>query len=99
MMGHRRAPAVEHGGGADPGAEVPGVSGDGEQGLGRRAEQQVVDNRLVLVSDRGDLGQHCEDHVEVANRQQVSFAGGEPVSPPRPGTWTRATCHCTESRY
>jgi hypothetical protein len=79
MMGHRRAPGVEQGGGADPGAEVPGVSGDGEQGLGRGAEQQVVDNRLVLVSDRGDLGRHCEDHVEVANRQQVSFAGGEPV--------------------
>ena len=30
VVGHRRAPAVEHGGGADAGAEVPGIGGDGE---------------------------------------------------------------------
>ena len=51
MVGHRRAPGVQHRGGADPGAEVLGIGGDGEQSLGRGAEQQVVDNRLVLVGD------------------------------------------------
>ena len=79
VVGHRRAPGVEHGGGADAGAEVPGIGGDGEQRLGRRAEQQVVDHRLVLVGDRGDLGRQREDHVEVADRQQIGLAGGEPV--------------------
>jgi hypothetical protein len=71
MMGHRRAPAVEYGGGANAGA--PGISGDGEQRLGRGAEQQVVDHRLVLVGDRGDLGRQGEDQVEVADRQQVGL--------------------------
>ncbi len=46
MVRHRRAPGVEHGGDADPGAEMLGIGGDGEQRLGRRAEQQVVDHRL-----------------------------------------------------
>ena len=49
MVGHCRAPAVEHSGGADARAEMPGVGGDREQRLGRRAEQQVVDDRLVLL--------------------------------------------------
>ena len=79
MVGHRRAPAVEHGGKADAGAEMPGIGGDGEQRLGCRAEQQVVDHRLVVIGDRGDLGRQGEDQVEVADGQQIDLAGGEPV--------------------
>jgi hypothetical protein len=45
---------VEHGGGADARADVLG--GDREQRLGRYAERQVIDECLVLVGDRGDLG-------------------------------------------
>jgi hypothetical protein len=70
---------MEHGGGADAGSEVSGIGGDGEQRLGRGAEQQVVDHRLVLVGDWGDLGRQGEDKVEVADRQQVGLAGGEPI--------------------
>ena len=46
MMRHGRAPGVQHGGDADPGAEVLGIGGDRERGLGRRLEQEVVDHRL-----------------------------------------------------
>jgi hypothetical protein len=70
---------MEHGGEADAGAQVSGIGGDREQRLGRRAEQQIVDHRLVLVGDRGDLGRQGEDQVEVADRQQVGLARGEPV--------------------
>src|SRR6516162_6840279 len=80
MVRHRRAPTVERGSGADAGAEVFGISGNSEQRLGRRAEQQVVLYRFVVVSDRGDRGRQCEDHVEVADRQQDGLAGGEPVA-------------------
>jgi hypothetical protein len=73
------APQLCSRGGADPGTEVLGIGGDGEQGLGRGAEQQVVDDRLVLVGDRSDLGRQDEDQVEVADRQQIGLAGGEPV--------------------
>jgi hypothetical protein len=37
------------------------IGGDDEQRLGRCAEQQVVDHRLVLVRDDGDLGRQGED--------------------------------------
>src|ERR1700724_1596702 len=76
---HRRAPGVEHGGEADAGTEVLGIGGDGEQRLRCRAEQQVVDHRLVLVGDRGDLDRQREDQVKVAHREQIGLAGGEPV--------------------
>jgi hypothetical protein len=37
---------MEHGSGADASAEVLGIGGDGEQRLGRRAEQQAVKTAL-----------------------------------------------------
>ena len=56
MVGHRRPPGVQHCGDADARAEVPGIGGDGRHRLGRRLEQQIVDQRLVVERDVGDLG-------------------------------------------
>ena len=69
---------MEHGGDADARAEVLGVGGDGQHRLRGRAEQQVVDHRLVVEGDGGDLGGQREHDVEVADRQQVGLALGEP---------------------
>ena len=55
VVGHGRAPGVEHRGGADASAEVLGIGGDREQRFGRRAEQEVVNHRLVLVGDFGAI--------------------------------------------
>jgi hypothetical protein len=79
VVGHCRAPAVEHGGGADASTEVLGIGGDREQRFGRRAEQQVVNHRLVLVGDWSDLGGQREDHVEIADPQQIGLAGCKPI--------------------
>ena len=54
VMRERRAPAVQHGGEADAGAEVLRVGGDGDERLGRGLEQDIVDHGLVLVGDVGD---------------------------------------------
>ena len=70
---------MEHGGGADAGAEMLGIGGDGQQRLGCCTKQQVVDDPLVLVGDRGDLGRQSEDQVKVADRQQIGLARGKPV--------------------
>ena len=67
VMGQRRSPRMQHGGDADPRAEVPGIGGDGQQRIRSRAEEQVVDHRLVLPPDAGDLGGHGEHDVEVAD--------------------------------
>src|SRR6516164_4364495 len=79
VMGHRRAPAMEHGGSADARAEMLGIGGDRDQRLGGRAEQQVVNHGLVLVSDRSDLGRQREDYVEIADRQQICLARRKPI--------------------
>ena len=60
------APAVEDRGDADAHTEMAWVSSDGKHGLGGCLEQQVINRRLVVKGDVGDLGGDCEDHVEVA---------------------------------
>jgi hypothetical protein len=55
-----------------------GVSRDRHHRLRCRAEQQIVEDRLVLPGDVGNLGGKREDDMEVADRQQVGFAFGQP---------------------
>ena len=79
MIGEGLAPAVQHRDEADLGAKMPGIGGDHAQRLGRCLEQDGVDYRLVLEGDRGDLGRQGEHDVEVADRQEIGLAGGQPV--------------------
>ena len=78
MVRHRRSPSVEHGGDADAGTEVLRVSRDRHHRLRCCAEQQIVDDSLVLPGDVRDLGGKREDDMEVADRQQVGLALGQP---------------------
>src|SRR3546814_3734208 len=78
MIGQLRAPCVEDGCEADPGAEVLRVGGNRQHRIGRRLEQQVIDERLVVEGDRGDLGRQREHDVEIADREEVGLAGLEP---------------------
>jgi hypothetical protein len=90
---------MEHGGGADASAEMPGIGGDREQRLGCRAEQRVVDDRFVLVGDRSDLGRQRENDVEIADRQQIGLAGREPILRRRALTlWAMAIATCNGRR-
>src|ERR1700722_15755944 len=86
MVGHRGAPGVENGGDGDVGAQVPGVGCDGEHGLGRGLEQDVIDHRLVLVGDVDDRAWQREYQVEVRHRQEFGLARFEPL----PGCWRLA---------
>ena len=45
---------MENRGEADFGAEMFGIGGDGEHGLGAGFEQQIVDHPLVLIGNVGD---------------------------------------------
>ena len=78
MMGHGRAPGVEHGGDADARTQLLGIGSDGQHGLRGGLEQQVVEQSLVVERDGGDLGGQREHEVEIADRQQVGLARGEP---------------------
>ncbi len=80
MVGHGRTPCVEHGGDADAVAQVLWVGSDRQHGPGCRLEQQVVNQRLVVEGNVGDLGGQREHRMEVADRQQVGFLGFEPAA-------------------
>ena len=45
------APSMEHGEKADLGAQVFGISGDGEQGLRRGLEQEAIELSLILIGN------------------------------------------------
>jgi hypothetical protein len=85
---------MQYGSGADTGTELLGIGGNGEQSLGRNAEQQGVNYRLVLVGDWGNLGRQGEDHMEVADRQQISLARGKPIPCHRALTLGAIACPC-----
>jgi len=78
MVGQRRTPRVQHRGDADARAETLWIGGDRQHRLGRRLEQQIVDQRLVEERDVGNLGGEREDDMEVSHRQQVGLTLGEP---------------------
>ena len=78
VMDERLTPGVEDGEEADLGAEVPGVGGDGAERLGDGAEEETVDDGLVLGGDLGDRRGHGENDVEVLGGQQVRPAPFEP---------------------
>ena len=71
---------MEHGGDAEPRPQVFGIGSDDEHRLGARFEQQFVDRALVLVGDVGDGAGEREDEVEVADRQELGLALGQPVA-------------------
>ena len=54
VLGECRPPGVEHGDEPDAGAKVFGVGRDGDQGFGGGLEQQVIDDRFVVVGNIGD---------------------------------------------
>ncbi len=79
VVGEVLAPGVEHGQVADLGSEVARVCGNPAQGLSGRAEENVVDDTLVLESDGRDGVRDGENDMEVFHRQELSFALLEPA--------------------
>ncbi len=78
MVGERRPPCVQHGGHADPRAQMFWVGGDRDQRLGGGLEQQVVNHGLVLMGDVADRRRQGEDHVIIGDRQQLGLSLGQP---------------------
>ena len=70
---------MQHSGDADAGAEMPGVGGDLQGGLGRGLHQQAVDHGFVLVGQIAQLTGQCVHDVEVRHGQQLGLAGFEPL--------------------
>ena len=56
VLRHRRSPRVQNGDDGDLGAKVLGVGGDRQHGVRGGLEQEIIDQRLVLVGNGSDLG-------------------------------------------
>ncbi|EKD61042.1 MAG: hypothetical protein ACD_54C00426G0001, partial [uncultured bacterium] len=76
VVDQRRAPSVQHRGHAEPRPKASGISGKGQNRLGRGAEQQIIDRLLVPEGDLRDSGREGEDNVEILHGQQVRGARG-----------------------
>ena len=79
MVGECLPPCMQDGNEAKLTADMLGIGGDGLQRLGHGVEQNGVDQRLVLVSYRRDLGWQGEHDVEIWHRQQIGLTGGQPL--------------------
>ena len=55
MMEQVRSPSMEHSEKSDLRAQMLGISGDGEQGLCRRLEQDTVELPLILIGNGCNL--------------------------------------------
>ena len=69
MVGQCCSPGVQYGGEPDARAEVVGVRRDGDQGLGGGFEQQVIDDRLVVIGNVGDRSRQGENDMKIGDRQ------------------------------
>src|SRR5215469_13910082 len=69
---------MEHRSDADMGPEVLRIGRDREKGVGRCPKQDAIDDRLVLISDIGNLLWQRKYHMEIRDRKQIGFACGKP---------------------
>src|SRR5260370_42031383 len=68
---------------ADLRAQVFRIATDLEKCFCTGAEQQIVDDFLVLQSQWSKLRRKCEDHMDVARREELSSTCGDPAFPGR----------------
>jgi glutamate synthase domain-containing protein 1 len=74
MMLQTLVPGVEHAEEADLRAQVSRIARDLEQRGGAGAEQQSIDQLLVLERKRSQFTRQREDGMDVAGRQQFALA-------------------------
>src|SRR5215471_9090528 len=73
------SPSVEHAEEADLCAKVLWIGGDLQEGGGAGAEQEIVNDLLVLQGQPRQLVGNRKDDVNVVDRQQFLTASGEPL--------------------
>src|SRR5467141_3695001 len=74
-------PGVQHGEEANFRAEVSRMASDFEKCFRTGAEQQIVDDFLILQGQWRELRWKCEDHMDVARREKFSLPCGDPPFP------------------
>ena len=73
--GHGRPPDMQHGGDTDLGAEMLGIGGNGEHGLGAGLEQQAVNHPFVGFLLRGRGGAGAGNGCGILDRRRTGHLG------------------------
>ncbi len=81
VSGELLAPRMQDTEEADLGAEVSGIASDFPQRFGTGAEQEIVEDSLVLQHQWHQPVREREDHVQVAGGQKFSLTGSDPTIP------------------
>src|ERR1700730_5632100 len=79
MMLQSLIPGMEHAEEADLCAQVAGIAGDLQESFAAGVKQQVIDQSLVLQCERSEFPRECEDDMDIAGGQQLSFPRLEPA--------------------
>ena len=79
MMLEFLTPGMEHAEEADFGAEMAGIARHFEQRFGTGAEQEIVDDLLVLQGQRGEPPRKGEDDMDVGGGQEFAAARSQPT--------------------
>src|SRR5580704_13085217 len=64
---------------ADVGTQVARIAGDLLSGLGTGAEQEVIEDLLVLQRQWGELVRQSEDNMDIGNRQKFDLPSHNPL--------------------
>jgi hypothetical protein len=75
------APGVQHAEEANFRTEVSRMASHFEKGFGTGAEQEIVEDLLILQRQWRQAAGECEDHVQVAGRQKFTSTRGDPAFP------------------
>jgi hypothetical protein len=73
------SPGVQDGKEANVCPQVARIAGYFEQGLGTGAEQEVIENLLVLQRQWGELVRESEDNVDIGDRQKFPLPSHDPL--------------------
>ena len=76
-------PGMQHGEETKVRAEVSRIASDFEKCFRTGAEQQIVDDFLILQGQCRELRRKCEDHMDVARREKFSLPCCDPAFPSR----------------
>ena len=77
------APGVQHRHKADVGAKMLGIAAQLQHTLGRRLEEQAIDQPLILQGHQAKDGRQGKDDMEVGHGQQLRGALVQPLGPSR----------------
>ena len=79
MMRQGRSPGVKHREESDLRAQMLGIGRNGAQCLAGRAEQNVVDDVLILKGNGCDWLRHSEDHMEILGVEKLGSTIIQPL--------------------